>query len=140
MAATTKKQTKKDYIFAVGRRRTSSARVRLHQGDKESTVNGEVIGKYFPGEAFTKMWQKPFLLTDTLGKYHVTIKVIGGGRMGQIEAAIHGISRALSLSNTEKFRGVLKSAGLLSRDERIRERRMVGTGGKSRRKKSSPKR
>lgn len=135
-----KKITKKDYTYAVGRRRTSSARVRLYKGDHESTVNEQVIGKYFPGEAMAKLWQKPFSLTGTIGKYYVTAKVLGGGRIGQLEAVIHAISRALSFKDSEKYRASLKTAGLLSRDSRIRQRRMVGTGGKSRRKKSSPKR
>lgn len=137
---TTKKVAKKDYVYAVGRRRTASARARLFKGDKESTVNDMVIGKYFPGDAFKATWQKPFTLTDTLGKYYVTVKVAGGGREGQLQAVVHAISRALTASDTEKFRTPLKAAGLLSRDSRIRQRRKVGTGGKSRRKKSSPKR
>jgi len=139
-ATKVKKQPKKDYSYARGRRRTASARARLYKGDKESTVNGDVIGKYFPGEAQTKLWQKPFELTSTLGKYYVTAKVAGGGKVGQLEAVIHAISRSLVVLDTEKHRATLKSNGLLTRDGRIRERRMVGTGGKSRRKKSSPKR
>lgn len=135
-----KKQPKKEYSYGRGRRRTAAARARLYKGDKESTVNGEVIGKYFPGEAFTKLWQKPFELTGTLGKYYVTAKVMGGGRVGQLEAVVHAISRSFVALDTDKNRATLKSNGLLTRDGRIRERRMVGTGGKSRRKKSSPKR
>ncbi len=137
---TTKTKAKKDYTYAVGRRRTSSARVRLYKGDTESTVNGDVIGKYFPGEASTKLWQKPFELTGTTGKFYITVKVAGGGKVGQLEAVVHATSRALSQLDADKFRAPLKSYGLLTRDSRIRERRMVGTGGKSRRKKSSPKR
>lgn len=136
----TKKQQKKEYVYAVGRRRTSSARVRLQKGDHESTVNGAVIGKYFSGEASTKIWQRPFAVTDTLGKYFVTVKVAGGGRVGQLEAVVHAISRALAAKEPEKYRPTLKADGLLTRDSRKRQRRMVGTGGKSRRAKQSPKR
>lgn len=136
----TKKQPKKEYTYARGRRRTASARARLYKGDKESTVNGDVIGKYFPGEANTKLWQRPFDITGTLGKYYVTAKVMGGGKVGQLEAVVHAISRSFVALDSDKYRTTLKSDGLLARDERIRERRMVGTGGKSRRKKSSPKR
>lgn len=131
---------KKNYTYAVGRRRTSSARVRLHKGNEESTVNGQVIGKYFPGDAMRTFWQKPFELTETLGKYYVTAKVIGGGKVGQLGAVIHGTARAFSKANSEKYRTSLKQAGLLSRDERQRERRKVNTGGKARRAKQSPKR
>ena len=135
-----KKVIKKDYVYAVGRRRTASARVRLYKGKKESTVNGELIGKYFPGQLMRSVWQKPFSLTNTLNEYYVTVKVLGGGKEGQLEAVRHGISRALAKVDEKKFRLVLKAEGLLTRDDRKRERRMVGTGGRARRKKQSPKR
>ena len=134
------KKTKKDYTYAVGRRRSASARVRLHKGSKESTVNGEVIGKYFPGEVMRKAWQKPFELTDTLSKYYITVKVIGGGKNGQLDATTHGTAKAMVSLDSEKYRAPLKKAGLLTRDARIRERRKVGTGGRARRRKQSPKR
>jgi len=139
-ATTIPKKTKKDYTYAAGRRREASARVRVHKGQEESTVNGIVIGKYFSGPSMTAQWQKPFLLTETLAKFYITAKVSGGGKEGQLEAVINGIARALSEIDTDKFRVSLKQAGLLTRDSRIRQRRKVGTGGKSRRKKSSPKR
>ena len=135
-----KKTKKKDYIYAVGRRRSASARVRLFKGRKESLVNDEVIGKYFPGESNVKFWQMPFVLTNTLGKYYVTVKVVGGGKMGQMNAVILGTARAFVKLDTDKYRTPLKKAGLLTRDARIRERRKVGTGGRARRKKQSPKR
>lgn len=130
----------KNYTYAVGRRRTAAARVRLHKGQEESTVNGVVIGQYFEGTAATNIWQKPFVLTDTLGKYFVTVKVVGGGKNGQLGAVVHGIARAFALEKPDSFREVLKKAGLLTRDARERERRKIGTGGKARRKKQSPKR
>ncbi|MBP7118522.1 30S ribosomal protein S9 [Candidatus Woesebacteria bacterium] len=132
-------KTKKEYVYAVGRRRTASARVRVHKGTEESTVNGVVIGKYFGAAFLTSLWQKPFTTTNTIGKYYVTAKVSGGGKQGQLTAVMHGISRALAATN-EAFREPLKAADLLTRDSRIRQRRHVGTGGKARRKKSSPKR
>ncbi|EKD80605.1 MAG: 30S ribosomal protein S9 [uncultured bacterium] len=64
----------------------------------------------------------------------------GSGKAGQLDAVVHGIARALSLLDREAYRGILKSAGLLTRDARAKQRRMIGTGGKSRRKKQSPKR
>jgi len=68
------------------------------------------------------------------------VKVAGGGNSGQLDAMIQGIARALSAIDTGKFRPILKTSGLLTRDARIRQRRMVGTGGKARRAKQSPKR
>jgi len=134
------KKIKKDYTYAVGRRKTSSARVRLFKGKKESLINGEVIGKYFSGEIARQKWQKPFEITNTLGKYFVSVKVVGGGKEGQLDAVLHGIARAFSKLDPESYRKLLKAEGLLTRDARKRQRRMVGTGGKSRRKKQSPKR
>lgn len=138
--ATTKPTKKTDWSYALGRRRTATARVRLFKGDKESTVNGEVIGKYFTGAAMSRIWQKPFTLTSTLGKYYITAKVAGGGKKGQLNAVLHGISRTLLTLDDGAHRTTLKAAGLLKRDSRKRQRRMIGTGGKARRKKSSPKR
>jgi small subunit ribosomal protein S9 len=135
-----KRKIKQNWIYAIGRRRTSSARVRLFKSKGENLVNDKPFEEYFPGEVAREAWEKPFKLTDTLGKYYVTVRVIGGGKKGQLEAVIHGIARALNSTNKEKFRASLKKAGLLTRDSRIRERRKVGTGGKARRKKQSPKR
>jgi len=134
------KKTKKDYVFAVGRRKEAIARVRLFKGSKENTVNGVLVGKYFPGKVMTLRWQKPFELTEVLGKYYFSAKVAGGGKEGQLTALSHGLSRALVGVNREKFRSPLKKAGLLTRDARTRERRMVGTGGRARKQKQSPKR
>ena len=136
----TKKSKKKNYTYAVGRRKFASARVRLFKGKKENLVNDIVIGKYFPGNANTLLWQNPFKLTETMGKYYVTVRVVGGGKSGQIDATVHGIARALSLLDSKKYRVLLKNAGLLTRDPRTRERRKAGTGGRARHKKQSPKR
>jgi small subunit ribosomal protein S9 len=128
-----------EWIYSNGRRRTASARVRLIAGDGETMVNDILVGKYFPGEALRALWQKPFVLTDTLGKYYFTARVVGGGKNGQLEAVIHGVARTLSTLSADN-RSALKKAGLLTRDGRKRERRKVGTGGKARRAKQSPKR
>ena len=133
------KTTKKDYTYAVGRRRTAAARVRLHKGDSQSTVNDAVIGQYFPGEKERVLWQQPFALTDTLGKFFVTAKVVGGGKNGQRDAVVLGVARALA-SLKDEYRDVLKNAGLLTRDGRTRERRKAGRKGRARFKPQSPKR
>jgi small subunit ribosomal protein S9 len=129
-----------DYIYGVGRRRTSSCRVRLYRGKGENTVNGMPAEKYFPGEIATKALAKPFGATETSDKYYFSAKVVGGGKNGQLDAVILGIARTLVKVSVEKNRVPLKKLGLLTRDSRIRQRRMVGMGGKSRRKKQSPKR
>lgn len=146
-----KKPTPKDYIMTVGRRKEAVARVRLH--DKaEVDVNGVVVKKgdmlvngkpaeqYFSGVVAKVRYQEPLRITNTLSKFVVTVRVVGGGPAGQLEATVHGIARALDAFDKEKFHAVLRKKGFLTRDARIRERRKVGTGGKARRAKQSPKR
>ncbi|QQS38941.1 30S ribosomal protein S9 [Candidatus Woesebacteria bacterium] len=133
-------QLKQKYTFAVGRRKTASARVRLFKGKDQSMVNDQPIGKYFPGKVMSEKWNKPFELTQTAGKYYVTVRVIGGGKNGQLDAVVNGIAKAFSKEDEEKFRTPLKLAGLLTRDARQRERRKPGTGGRARKQKQSPKR
>ena len=128
------------YSYASGKRRTASARVRLFSGKGASQVNGKSFDEYFPGAAQKVLWIKPFELTGTQDKYYVTVKVAGGGKHGQLEATVHAIAKVLAQKDPEKFRIPLKKAGLLTRDSRVRQRRMVGKGGKSRRAKQSPKR
>lgn len=131
---------KNNFTYSSGKRRTASARIRLFKGKGESLVNGKLINEYFPGKIMESLYTRPFKLTDTFEKYYFTAKIAGGGKNGQLEALVHGISKALSDLDREKFRIPLKKAGLLVRDSRIRERRKVGMGGKARRKKQSPKR
>jgi len=134
------KKKKKNYIYAVGRRKEAVARVRLFKGKKQNLVNGVSIEKFFPGKVFETYWKASFELTNTLGKYFVTAKIRGGGKKGQLGALIHGIARTFALLDADKYRLPLKKAGLLTRDARVRERRKIGTGGRARRKKQSPKR
>lgn len=134
------RKKKLNWTYAVGRRRSASARVRLFRGKGESIVNGKPIKDYFPGIVFKDKYIKPFKILDVKDKYYVTVKVVGGGVSGQLDAVVHGIARAFAKKSEEKFRKPLKKAGLLTRDARIRERRKAGTGGKARRKKQSPKR
>ncbi|MBI4078956.1 MAG: 30S ribosomal protein S9 [Candidatus Levybacteria bacterium] len=133
---------KKDYIFAVGRKKESSARVRLYPSGEKGviTVNGQPIETYFPGNVAKAQYMAPFFLTKTNDVFMVTVKVAGGGKSGQLSAVTHGIARALALYSKDAFRPILKLHGLLTRDARVRERRKVGTGGKARRQKQSPKR
>ncbi len=136
----TKTKAKKDYIYAVGKRRTAAARARLYRGKGETTVNGKSAEKYFPGSVNKDVWTKPFRVLDVSDKYYATIRVLGGGIQGQLEATAAAIAKALLKVQKENFRPLLKKSGLLTRDSRIRQRRNVGTGGKARRAKQSPKR
>ena len=143
--ATTGKQTTPvvrpalNHFQAVGRRREATARVRLFKGQGQLTVNGKPIAEYFKGLVAQKLYQQPFELTETVGELSGSVKVAGGGFNSQLEATIHGISRALQILEI-KHRGILKSNGLLTRDPRSRERRKIGLGGRARAKKQSPKR
>src|SRR5258708_5238224 len=128
---------KPDYVGAVGRRKEAVARVRIRPGQGITLVNSKPISEYFSGPISQKTYQKPFELTQTLGKYVATVKVLGGGQSSQLQAVVHGLSRALSLTDREKFRKTLKDAGLLTRDPRARERRKIGQGGRARAKKQS---
>src|SRR3989344_8574350 len=108
---------------AVGRRREAVARVRLFKGQGQLTVNGKPIAEYFKGLVNQKLYQQPFELTKTLGELSGSVKVVGGGFSSQLDATIHGISRALQVLDKDKHRGILKFNGLLTRDSRSRERR-----------------
>lgn len=129
-----------DYIYAIGRRKTSSARVRVYRGKGESSVNGMPASKYFSGEIAAKSMAKPFGATETSDKYYFSARIMGGGKEAQLEALVLGLSRALVKIAPEKNRIVLRKLNLLTRDSRARQRRMVGMGGKARRKRQSPKR
>jgi small subunit ribosomal protein S9 len=141
MPTTVKKNPKKtDYIYAVGRRKTATARVRLYQKKGDLLVNGMAVGKYFPGEVSVEKYLLPLKLTGTFEKFSFSAQVEGGGKAAQLDAVVHGLSRAFSKLDREVYHISLKHAGLLTRDSRMKQSRMVGTGGKARRKKQSPKR
>ncbi|NCU31713.1 MAG: 30S ribosomal protein S9 [Candidatus Moranbacteria bacterium] len=131
---------KGEYIATVGRRKVSTARVRLYTKAGDFLVNGLPVGQYFAGVANASYnYNKIFVLTNTLGKYAVTVKVAGGGVSGQLGAMVHGLARAFVKMNPD-YRDLLKQAGFLTRDDRMKETRKVGTGGKARRQRQSPKR
>ena len=108
-----------------GRRKQSIARVRLMAGKGEITVNGRKLDEYFGSEILKVIVNQPFAVTNTVGKYDVIVKVIGGGYTGQAGAIRHGIARALNEANSE-FRPALKAAGFLTRDPRMKERKKYG--------------
>jgi len=149
-----KKNVKRDYIFAVGRRKSAVARVRIYEKVKDGVVWGETavkkgeilvnakpIAEYFSSDVERHLYTEPLRITNAhQNNYAITIKVAGGGLAGQLDAAIAGIANALNKLDREKNRPVLKKNGFLTRDSRVRQRRKVGMGGKSRRKLQSPKR
>lgn len=117
--ATVKKYT------AVGRRKSGVARVVLTEGTGKITVNGEDIKKYVPSEVLILDLKQPLVLTEMLGKVDVDVIADGGGYNGQTGAIRLGISRALEKYNPE-FRAILKAAGMITRDARIKERKKYG--------------
>ena len=114
-----------EYIEAVGRRKTATARVRIYPGQGEIIVNHLPMDEYF-GRALDRMiLMQPLNLTGTAATYNISVQVKGGGDSGQASAVRHGISRAL-LKADENLRPVLKSAGYLTRDARAKERKKPG--------------
>jgi small subunit ribosomal protein S9 len=120
---------KDNYFYALGRRKSATARVRLTTGKGEITVNGKPAGDYFADSKYllNKLAQ-PFTTLDLNGKYNVSVVVSGGGHDGQIEAIRLGIAKALVVVNPD-YRSTLKRAELLGRDPRERERKKFGLKG-----------
>ncbi len=114
------------YYYAVGRRKSAVARVRLYPGEGKVTVNGKPARDYFGGrELHYLVMEEPFRVTGTSQRFDVVATVVGGGTSGQAGAVRHGISRALLRVDSE-LRPVLKGAKLLTRDARVKERKKVG--------------
>ena len=130
----------KDYTYAVGRRKTATARVRVFQKKGDNLVNDLSVTAYFPAVIDQFYLLQPLSLTQTESAFYFTAKVAGSGHQSQRDAITHGLARALSKIDHDAYRPILKKAGLLTRDSRMKESRKVGTGGKARRKKQSPKR
>lgn len=143
-----------EFVYATGKRKEAVARVRLYQFVKESLawetvpvkkgeilVNQKPIAEYFSSTVERHLYSEPMRITNAhQNNFAFTIKVAGGGHASQLDAVIAGISNALQKLDREKYRPILKKKGFLTRDARIRQRRNIGTGGKSRRQKQSPKR
>lgn len=113
------------YIEAVGRRKTSVARVRLMAGEKGIVVNKMDIGEYFPNKLWQDIVKSPLTKTNLENKFGVSVKVNGGGVNSQAEAIRHGIARTLVMDEPA-LRGVLKAESFLKRDPRMKERRKYG--------------
>jgi small subunit ribosomal protein S9 len=113
------------YYEAVGRRKTSSARVRLYPGTGTIVINDRPVSEYFGRETDVMLLTRPLQVTDNVSTYNISVVVNGGGTSGQAGAVSHGIARALCVAD-ETLRGVLKSNGMLARDARAKERKHYG--------------
>ncbi len=117
-----------DEFAATGRRKTSVARVRLVKGAGAITVNGLDVKEYFDTKDMIDTVSRPLVLTEREGQYDLKISVKGGGKVGQSGAIAHGLSRAL-INAEEDLKATLKTAGLLTRDARMKERKKPGQPG-----------
>lgn len=118
----------KTIFLGTGRRKTSTARVRLSEGSGKLTANGSDFETYFSHENFAKQAYRPLLTVELKDKVDVDVNVVGGGVTGQAGATAHGIARALQKLNPE-LRAALKKAGHLKRDPREKERKKPGQPG-----------
>lgn len=114
--------------YATGKRKTSVARVYMKPGSGQITVNKRSLDEFFGRETSKMMVHQPLELTDNVGKYDIYVNVCGGGASGQAGAIKHGITKAL-LEVDPELRGVLKKAGFITRDSRIKERKKYGRRG-----------
>ncbi|MEA3441873.1 MAG: 30S ribosomal protein S9 [Chloroflexota bacterium] len=120
-----RKTKRSQYIWATGKRKCAIAQVRLFSGKGEIVVNEKPYKEAFPRLEYQHAVESPLEAVNSLGKFHATIKVKGGGLSGQAEAIRHGIARALVKEN-ELFKLSLRKEGLLTRDARIKERKKYG--------------
>ena len=121
--------TKNDYFYALGRRKTSTARVRMASGAGSITVNNKPASEYFAGsEYLLYKISQPFTVLEIDNKYDISVRTSGGGHPGQADAIRLGIAKVLSMID-ENVKGTLKRADLLTRDPRERERKKFGLKG-----------
>lgn len=114
--------------YATGKRKSSVSKTWMKPGNGNITVNNRSLNDYFVLGAARELLASPLVLTENIDKFDIKITVLGGGIMGQAGAVRHGITKALVLANPE-LRGVLKKAGFLTRDARIKERKKYGQKG-----------
>lgn len=118
-----------DYFYALGRRKSATARVRLQGGKGAITINGKSAEEYLADSKFLiSELNQPFVALQQEGKYDISVRVTGGGHAGQVDAIRLGIAKALTLMNGD-LKSTLKRADLLSRDPREKERKKFGLKG-----------
>ena len=113
------------YFYGTGRRKESVARVRVYAGTGKIIINGRDIDDYFGLDTLKLIVRQPLTLTETTEKFDIICRVNGGGVSGQAGAIRHGLSRAL-LQYSDELRPILKKAGFLTRDPRMKERKKYG--------------
>jgi len=116
------------HFYGTGRRKTAAARVFLKPGSGTMQINDRPLDDYFPNEVLKMVIKQPFLVTETTEKFDIVATVEGGGSAGQAGAIRHGITRAL-MEYKQELRDRLKSAGLVTRDPRKKERKKYGQKG-----------
>ena len=114
-----------EYNYGTGRRKSSTARVYIKPGNGNITINSRSLEDYFGRETARMIVRQPLVLTETQNKFDIKVNVKGGGGSGQAGAIRHGITRAL-IDYDEEFRRPLRSAGYVTRDSRVVERKKVG--------------
>lgn len=120
---------KDTYFYALGRRKSSTARVRIMNGKGQITINDKPAEEYFASsKTLLNELQQPFVVLDQVNKFDVSAKVSGGGHAGQVDAIRLGIARALATMNAD-LKSTLKRADLLGRDPREKERKKFGLKG-----------
>ncbi len=120
------KKSTKVYFYGTGRRKDAVACVRIFPGTGVITVNDKDIEDYFGMETLKLIIRQPLVATGTVGKFDIVCKAIGGGVSGQAGAIRHGLSRALVKADEEAYKAILKKAGFLTRDSRMKERKKPG--------------
>ena len=121
-----KKSTNKVYYYGTGRRKNAVAAVRLVPGSGKITINSKDIDEYFGLDTLKLLVRQPLAATETEDKFDVIVKAVGGGISGQAGAIRHGIARALVEADEDNYKSVLKAAGFLTRDARMKERKKPG--------------
>ncbi|MCA9383508.1 30S ribosomal protein S9, partial [Candidatus Dojkabacteria bacterium] len=111
--------------YALGRRKTSTATVRLYEGKGDSTVNGKPLAEIYPSKIDKAIIHSPLKTIDKIGEFYFTVRTAGGGIKGQRDAIVHGLARAL-VDYDEAFKQPLKKEGFLTRDPRMVERKHTG--------------
>ena len=120
------KKASKVYFYGTGRRKNAVACVRLVPGTGKITINDKDIDTYFGLDTLKLVVRQPLVATSTEGKFDIIAKAIGGGVSGQAGAIRHGIARALVQADEEAYKATLKTAGFLTRDARMKERKKPG--------------
>lgn len=120
------KKVAKTYFYGTGRRKNAVACVRVYPGKGQITINDKPMNEYFGMETLKLIVRQPLVSTSTEERFDIICKVIGGGLTGQAGAIRHGIARALVKADEEAFKAILKKAGFLTRDSRMKERKKYG--------------